>query len=90
MGAKMSEEQEQAEETPEERRRRQMRESQQRRRAGLPKLRQPAKHGGHGGVKAHKRAGEPLCEECRAFEREQKAARSQPTGRPPGRPKKSD
>lgn len=90
MGAKMSEEQAPANETPEERRRRQMRESQQRRRAGLPKLRKPAECGEHSGVKAHKTAGEPLCDKCREFEREQRRARYVPSGRPPGRPRKPD
>lgn len=32
-----------------------------------PSHRRPKEHGSHGGVTRHRRAGEPLCDKCRAF-----------------------
>lgn len=37
--------------------------------SGKPSAAEPARHGSHAGIKRHRQAHQPLCDDCRTFER---------------------
>ena len=55
-----------------EQRRAQWRASKARRRKGEPSQRGNSPHGSYGAISAHRNAGEPLCDACRAFDAQRK------------------